>query len=462
MDAHNWFGDIRFQPHAIVRPTRVEDIVAVVKDEASYPTPVRAAGSNHSVTGCVVSEPGTVVDMRGMNRILHIGKDRVVTQAGAIIYDVAKELEKHGLQFHVHIELGNLSMGAAASTHTKKASFHGEHGTVSSYAIGFKAVLPSGELLEVTEDQPEMLQAMRSSYGLLGLIYEVTFRVKPLRAMAFHHESFTIDEFERQLPALLARNHSIMYYLLPFQKRVSVEFRSYDESKTPAHSFCWKVRNYSWATLVPGLGKLIRLYVPGKEMKHTLYEVIATCSEWLLKVLRSDRSFPADQQILYPHPAPFAAYTFSLWVFPAEGFFDTLRAYCDFCRDYHARQGYRCDMINVGYYISHDESSIFSYNSSGPVMTIDPVSTGGPGWFEFLDACNEFCSAQGGYPLFNQSPRLTAAQVRKAYGAKIELFKEFQRRYDPENRFVNRYFAELLDLAPTDAAATASPAMALP
>ena len=71
-------------------------------------------------------------------------------------------------------------------------------------------------------------------------------------------------------------------------------------------------------------------------------------------------------------------------------------------------------------------------------MTIDPASTGGPGWLEFLDACNEFCSERGGYPLFNQSPRLTHAQVRKAYGDKIEVCRQVQRRHDPENRFVNR------------------------
>ncbi|MGH8162713.1 MAG: hypothetical protein ACREP1_00090 [Rhodanobacteraceae bacterium] len=86
-----------------------------------------------------------------------------------------------------------------------------------------KVVLASGEILVVTEEQPELLQAMRSSYGLLGAIFEVTFRVKPLQRLAFHHESFTLDEFERQLPALVARGDSLMYYLYPFQDRVTVE-----------------------------------------------------------------------------------------------------------------------------------------------------------------------------------------------------------------------------------------------
>src|SRR5947209_6493802 len=155
VEAHNWFGDICFRPAVVVRPTSELELISIVKDTAKYPSPVRAAGSNHSTTRCVVSEPGTMVDMKGMNRILEIGSDRVVAQAGALYIDVAKELQKHNLQFYVNIELGNLTMGAAACTHTKDGSFKGEHGIVSSYAIGFKAVRSNGDILVVTEDQPE-------------------------------------------------------------------------------------------------------------------------------------------------------------------------------------------------------------------------------------------------------------------------------------------------------------------
>ena len=163
--------------------------------------------------------------MKGMNRIVRIAQDTVVAQAGALYIDVAMELQKHNLQFYVNIELGNLTMGAAACTHTKDGSFNQEYGIVCSYAIGFKAVLPNGEILVVTDEQPELLRAMRTSFGLLGIVYEVTFRVKPLKAMAFHHEGFTVDEFERQLPALRARGESMMYYLFPFQDRIALEFR---------------------------------------------------------------------------------------------------------------------------------------------------------------------------------------------------------------------------------------------
>jgi FAD/FMN-containing dehydrogenase len=446
-EAHNWFGDIRFRPSVIARPATEGELVEIVRDATNYPAPVRAAGSNHSTTRCVVSEPGTSVDMRGMNRILHIGKDSVVAQAGALLIDVAKELQKHNLQFYVNIELGNLSMGAAACTHTKDGSFAGECGIVSSYAIGMKAVLPNGDVLVVTEQQPELLQAMRTSFGLLGLVFEVAFRVKPLLPLAFHHVNFHIDEFERQLPALRARGESMMYYLFPFQDRITVEFRRYADQGRPAASAAWKIRNFCWETLVPALGSTIRQFVPARSVRDALFEGLGAICRALLTVIRDGHSYPADQVIRYPEKSGFSRYTFSIWAFPEENFPQALRGYYALCREHYRTRGYRCDMLNVGYRINQDTHSLFSYTYHGTAMTLDPVSTAGPGWPEFLDAYNEFCSRNGASPLFNQTARLTPAQVEKSFGARLETFRKLQRQHDPGNRFVNRYFAELLGLS---------------
>ena len=444
VEASNWFGDIVFRPSVVVRPTSEEELIAIVKDTARFPSPVRAAGSSHSTTHCVVSEPGTKVEMKGMSRILEIAGDRVTAQAGALYIDVAKELQKHGLQFYVNIELGNLTMGAASCTHTKDASFNEEFGQVCSYAIGYKAVQPNGDILVVGEDQPELLQAMRTSFGLLGLIYEVTFKVKPLKPMAFHHETFTVDEFERQLPALRARNESMMYYLFPFQDKLAVEFRKYVNDGQPTSSLAWKIRNLSWGTVVPGLGAAIRNTIPSPKVRYALYEGLGSISRMLLGIIRGGHTYPADQMIRYPDVAGSTRYTFSIWAFPEENFPQSLRAYFAFCRDHYRTTGYRCDMLNVGYRIKQDTSSLFSYSYHGTVMTLDPVSTAGPGWFEFLDAYNQFCSDHGASPLFNQTGRVTPPQVQKSFADRLGGFRDLMRRYDPGQRFLNTFFREIL------------------
>jgi FAD/FMN-containing dehydrogenase len=63
----NWFGDIVSHPHVVVEANSIDDVVAVLKNPAKFPSPVRAASSNHSTTPCGVAEGGTVIKMTRMN-----------------------------------------------------------------------------------------------------------------------------------------------------------------------------------------------------------------------------------------------------------------------------------------------------------------------------------------------------------------------------------------------------------
>src|SRR5581483_11803650 len=175
----NCFGSIVSSPHVVVDVQSVDEIAAILRDREHYPSPVRAVGSNHSTTACGVAEGGTLIVMRNMDRIVEIRDDSVTVQAGALYIDVNQELRRHGLQFYVNVEIGNLTIGSAACGGTKDASMPGEFGQVASYASRIKMVTPDGELVEVTEDDPELLQATRSSYGLFGVVYEATFKVRP-------------------------------------------------------------------------------------------------------------------------------------------------------------------------------------------------------------------------------------------------------------------------------------------
>src|SRR5215472_10794033 len=163
----NWFGDLVSHPQVIVDANTVDDVVAVMKNPAKYPAPVRAVGSNHSTAPCGVADSGTLIRMK-MNRILSIGTDSLTVEAGAIHIDMAKALEARGLQFYVNTEIGNLSAGSAACAGTKDSSFPGEYGQVGSYVTDVKMVLPSGDLFEITEESnPDLMRIFRSSYGLL-------------------------------------------------------------------------------------------------------------------------------------------------------------------------------------------------------------------------------------------------------------------------------------------------------
>src|ERR1700733_2445380 len=204
----NWFGDIISHPQIIVDANSVEDIINVLKNPAQYPSPVRAVGSNHSTTACAASEGGTLIRMK-MNGILNIANDSLTVQAGASHIDMALALAQKNLQFYVNTEIGNLTAGSAACCGTKDSSFPGEYGQVGSYVTGVKMVLPSGDLLEVTDSQPDLMQKVRASYGTFGIVYEVTFRIRPMLPLAVHHKTYHLADFVRELPQLKALNYAM-------------------------------------------------------------------------------------------------------------------------------------------------------------------------------------------------------------------------------------------------------------
>jgi hypothetical protein len=441
----NWFGNIVSHPAAIVEAASVADIVAVMKDPGRYPSPVRAVGSNHSTSPCGTADGGTLIKMSKMNAI-DIGTDTVTAQGGAIYIDIAKELEKRNLQFYVNTEIGSLSAGSAACCGTKDASMPGEYGQVNSYISRIKMVLPSGDLLEVTDDQPELMQTVRSSYGTFGVVYETTFRVRPIVPMAVRHQTFTLEDFTARLPELKAGGESMMYYIFPFEDLITVEFRRYNPGAAgPPNRVAWPLRNYMWANAGPLFCSQVEKDIPNKDVRYGV--INGFCAVWRFKLenlVKGDNTVATDQIIRYPAVADNSRYTFSLSAFPEAAYAGVLAEYFDFCKRYYQQAGYRTNMLNVGYWISQDRSSLLSYSYDGPMMTIDPVSTGNPGWTEFLIAYNDFCSAHGGIPLFNQTDAITPAQVQAALGDRLKTFAAARRNYDPSGRLLNAYFREML------------------
>lgn len=77
-------------------------------------------------------------------------------------------------------------------------------------------------------------------------------------------------------------------------------------------------------------------------------------------------------------------------------------------------------------------------------MTLDPVSTGNPGWNEFIDAYNQFCSERNGKPVLNQTCGITPDLAKKAYGNRLTTLEQTRSQYDPSGRLLNEYFRAIL------------------
>ena len=446
----NWFGDIQWHPAHECTPTTVDEIVRIVGDPDSYPGPVRAVGSNHSTTPSAAADGGTTLFMSAMAGISIDAEARTVTASSGESYiDVARQLEQVGLQFFVNIELGDLSMGAAATVGTKEAAFPGEYGQVSSYLKSARIVTAAGALLEITEDDTDLMSAFRSSYGTFGITYEVTFHVRPMHPMAVHHRVYSLDAYLEALPDLLASEQSLMMYMDPLRDRIAVEFRSYTEAAAGQRysRWQWRLRNFFWRDVGPLWAYSVKRFVPGNWLQNVLLRLLSMLTFPILRLaIRGTRTAAADQQIHYP---PVGAgddcrYTFSIWAYPVDRYPETLRAYFAFCKDYYRSKGLRVSLPNVGYRTFQDTQALLSYSFDGMVCTIDPVTTPEAGWDDFLLAYNAFASSHGGRPLLNQTKHLTRQEVRDAYGSHVDTLESQRAAMDPNGRFLSPYFRDLL------------------
>jgi len=442
----NWFGNIVSHPRVIVDANSVDDIVAVMKDPVKYPSPVRAVGSNHSTAPCGVADGGTLIRMK-MNKVLSVGGDSLTVEAGAVHLDMARALQEKNLQFYVNTEIGSLSAGSASCAGTKDASFEGEYGQVGSYVTGVKMVLPSGELLEVTEEaQPELMQKVRSSYGLFGIIYEVTYKIRPLTPMHVHHKTFSLEEFIAALPDLKALDYSMMFYIFPIATCITGEFSNHNLGATVERNHAaWALRNHIWGTSGPHFGHEVEEHTPIPAIRYSIID--AFNAAWRLQletIVTGDYTLPPDQIIHYPAVSDESRYTFSLFAFSEEDYPAVLTDFFKFCRDYYSQHGYRSNLLYVGYRIAQDQKALLSYSYDGTVMTIDPVSTANPGWEKFLSAYNQFCVDRNGKPLLNQTPGIDSGILQKAYGDRLTAFAATRKQYDPQDRLLNNYFRELL------------------
>jgi FAD binding domain/D-arabinono-1,4-lactone oxidase len=446
----NYDGSITVSPQQLVYPETVDAIQAVLRDPARYPGPVRAMGSYHSLTPCASSE-GTMVNTSKMTKILDIdAKNLTITaQAGVQVIEANHALRKQGLQFMTNIEIGNMTLGSAACCHSKDGLDGIQFGQFNSYLLGMKWVTPTGELASATvDDNPDLLYRMRSSYGLCGIVYEVTFRVKPIEALHFTYLPRPVDELTQdEVEQIISGAEGLVCWTVErtaiFQTRHRIDHPGILGSLQAA------VRRHLWNFEGAHAGSIVDRFAHDKQLRDTLQTGLFDVDKLLystLHVAGGITMLAPDKTIDYRNTPDSAKYAFTFWTFPRSQWLGIYRAYLDFAEQHFKKTGFRCNMPLGAYFVRQDKSSLLSYTQDGDMFSIDPIHapTDLQAWSDFLKAFNDFAYQHGGKPLLNQSPFVERKHVEAAFGERWQEFSDFVRSTDPTGRMLNPFFADLL------------------
>ena len=456
----NYDGSITTTPQQLVSPQSVAQIQEILRDTTTYPSPVRAKGSYHSLTPCVSSD-GTIVEMSGMAQVVQIDKvnNLFTAQAGMQIIDASRALRQQGLQLMTNIEIGNMTLGSAACCHSKDALDGIQFGQFGSYVTGIKWVTPAGELAEASAAvHPELLPLMRGSYGLAGIIYEVTLQVKPIEALHFTYTPRSVDELTQADVDKYMQAEGLICWTVGrtcvFQERQKVS------DTNILRSLMASAREHLWNFGGAYAGHIIDTFLTDKNLRDAVQNGAFDFTKFLYSTLHLTGGItilaPA-KTIDYRQTPAAAKYAFTFWAFPCDQWLDTMRAYLDFADQHFQATGFRCNMPLGAYHIRQDTNSILSYTYDGEIFSIDPIHavTDEAAWATFLQAFNDFAALRGGKPLLNQSPFVQRAHVEAAYGQRWFDLVKWLRTMDPGQRMVNPYFAGLMG-SPAPSAAPVS------
>ena len=444
----------------------VSEVSALLKADANLSSPcapVRAVGSAKSNTRCLEA-PGQLLRLGGLTGIQIAADGKTATVgAGVVLRELSHALAARGLQLYSAIELGNLTAGAMACAHTKNRHLPGEFGILSSYVVGVMLVDASGRVHAISEEShtidgraadpatwgpsKRMLAHVRTSHGLLGVICEVTVRVKPVGGRTITHVRYgSAKEFVHECASKhSASGGSIFAYFSPYSERFLVE-TTRPTAKSPKGSWFWAVREHFITVDFPllfRLGDALPTF-----LASALYALLNRASEIALTSLHEHASAPPHAHIGWHDHKSLTKFQWTFLAFPlsrAEAVFRELRS---FCLAYKAQTGY-CNAYFVSYVMEMDASATFSYAARGPVVTIDPIAA------NTCDRFLPFCEALvahleatvGGLACaFNQSigvkPRAMGSAVRGNPGAKDFLAK--RALMDPHGRFLNPFLEEVL------------------
>lgn len=442
----NWNDSAISQPTQVVTARTVADLQAIVTGVASHPSPVRVACHLHSMNACFATT-GTQVFLDGALRTtMNLNADGTLTVAGGVtMLEIAYFLRDRGRQLPVMPEIGNATIGSVACCGTKDASVGGASGQVSSAVVGVKMVRADGRLETLTEPNDAVrLREVRSSYGLFGIIYEVTLRTEPLVVMRYTYEILDLNPVP-PLAQIRAGADAVLGFMQPYNQRLLVERRTVvpgghigvlDRLRIEKRKFIWAHAAALTATIM----NVLELPPGPRNVLNFLEErIIGT----LLDGFQASR---ADCMIDFQKGGPYFDFTF--WAFPVSQWQQVVSDYLQFVRDYQARTRFQASLFTEVYLIAHDTHATLSCSPREDVFTLDMVDArpNDQRWREMNQHYNHFAIAHGGRPLLNQTKELTTSGssiVQATLGADWQTILQTAQHDDPTRRFMNDFFARL-------------------
>ncbi|MDH4107802.1 MAG: FAD-binding oxidoreductase [Gammaproteobacteria bacterium] len=425
-----------------VQPRNLADLRRIMALDSRQPTPFRPAGAGSASTDCNTASTGTTIDMCALDDVLNVDayNGRITVRAGARLSKVAEALAEEGMELEGSFDLPSRTVGGAVAGGCIGPSIGSEGALFGSQVLSLKVVTPTGKLLSVDSSKANLLGAFRLSYGMLGIIYEVTLKARPITGFNATHRRCTVDQLSKAAGQLAKTNVGMKFMLLPFRDTVYLDVRRFDSAASAGRKFGWKLKDWGESTVMPQVFRSLNTLVPMSGMRYSIVDRVSAMTQGIVsgRLVNSGSSSTAHAR----GGSDGTNFRYSTWFFPASDFAIVVKAYRDFCLRIREETGFRCDMPTVGYRLNRDQSAYLSPAYDEPMVALRAVSTPTSGWENFAIDFGEFARSWGGTPMFNQTQELDPAYARQVFGRRLDFFRRMRRQLDPDNRMMNPFLSQ--------------------
>ncbi len=427
-----------------LRPRNIDELRSCIDPGITVPFPLRPRGGNTASTDCNSSPSGLIIDTSALDRIVGIDLDKgtVTAEAGVRLETLVAELDKQELEIPGCFDLFRHTVGGAVAAPCLGPGIGDDAATLGKQIHSMRVVTPGGQLIDVRAGDRKYMPLFRASYGLLGVIAEVTFRIRPKRAFSVAYRKLDHRSLLKGLDTLAGLPVGLRFFIAPHRDRAWLELMRPADEDSNVSERAWRARDFGETVVLPALFRSIQRVVPMKNLKYRLIDGVSGLSKDLgqnrfLKTGSYAQAASHRQQGDESSTPPY-----STWCFPASKASDVVAAYIDFTKATYRHSGYRCDLPTVGFRVARDATALLSPASAEPMLALKVSSTVEDGWEDFVIDLADFGERWGGIPMFNQTRAVSMGYAQRCYGNALRQFAAIRRRLDPDNRLLNPFLAQ--------------------
>jgi FAD/FMN-containing dehydrogenase len=418
----------------IYTPKTESEIIEIVKKSSNS---ISIGGGKFSMGGQTSYENSTHLDLRKYNKILKIDttNKKIVVQSGAIWRDIQEAIDPYNLSVKIMQTYSNFTVGGSISVNC-----HGRYigyGPIVFSVNNIRMIMADGSILNANRNENlEVFKAVIGGYGGIGVISEIELQLAENVKVKRYCQKLKVSDYNKFFDDSIKSNKKVVFqngdlYPPNYEQINNVAWIETNEKLTNTNRITPRDENY-WLEQ-----KMVKLVSKGKLGKYVRQYIVDPIIYSKESVVWRNKEASYNVKELEPKSREKSTYVLQEYFIPKEN----MEKFIPKMKSVYEK--YNVNVLNVSLrhaypdttsYLSWARQEMFAfvvyYKQNTDEKSKDVVRS----WTKEMS--DSILSCNGAWYLPYQ-PHATIENFKKAYPKSNKYF-EVKRKYDPENKFVNK------------------------